>query len=55
MLDLGSAGHVVPRIRERLPTCPLVCLDRVGHWPAMEDTDAVVQRIRASVNRQSQG
>lgn len=49
MLDPVSGGHVVPRIRERLPNCPLVCLDAVGHWPAIEDPDAVVRSIRASV------
>lgn len=47
MLDPVSGGHVVPRIRERMPDCPLVCLDTVGHWPAIEDPDAVVASIRA--------
>lgn len=50
MLDPVSGGHVVPRLRERLPTCPIVCLDAVGHWPAIEDPDAVVRSIRASVH-----
>jgi pimeloyl-ACP methyl ester carboxylesterase len=49
MLDPVSGGHVVPRIRERLPTCPLRCLDTVGHWPAIEDSVTVVNEIRAVV------
>ncbi|MBI3785319.1 MAG: alpha/beta hydrolase [Deltaproteobacteria bacterium] len=48
MLDPISGGHVVPRIRERMPGCPVVCLDDVGHWPALEKPDAVVAAIRAS-------
>lgn len=47
--DPVSGGHVVPRIRERLPRAPLICLDVVGHWPAIEDPDAVVAGIRAMI------
>jgi pimeloyl-ACP methyl ester carboxylesterase len=46
MLDPVSGGHVVPRIHERLPNCPVVTLPEVGHWPALEDTAAVVDGIR---------
>jgi pimeloyl-ACP methyl ester carboxylesterase len=49
MLDPVSGGHVVPRIRERLPTCPLVCLADVAHWPAIEDPDTVTAAIRALI------
>jgi pimeloyl-ACP methyl ester carboxylesterase len=49
MLDPVSGGHVVPRLRERLPDCPLVCLDDVGHWPAIEATDQVVENIRLAL------
>jgi len=31
-----------------MPDCAVVCLDDVGHWPAIEDTAAVVAAIRAS-------
>lgn len=47
MQDPVSGGHVVPRIRERLPNAPVVCLDAVGHWPAIEDPTSVVAGIRA--------
>lgn len=46
MLDPVSGAHVVPRIRERMPDCPLVTLPEVGHWPALEDPAAVVDAIR---------
>lgn len=49
MLDPVSGGHVVPRIRERLPRAPLTCLDTVGHWPAIEDPETVVRSIRAAI------
>jgi pimeloyl-ACP methyl ester carboxylesterase len=48
MLDPVSGAHVVPRLRERVPSCPLVCLEHVGHWPAIEDPAAVVASIRAA-------
>ena len=51
MLDPVSGGHVVPRLRERLPNAPLVCLEHVGHWPAIEDPGAVVAAIRAAADR----
>ncbi len=51
MLDPVSGGHVVPRIRERLPSCPLVTLPEVAHWPALEDPAAVVDGIRRLANR----
>jgi pimeloyl-ACP methyl ester carboxylesterase len=51
MLDPVSGGHVAPRIRERLPHAHLVCLDRVGHWPSLEDPDAVVSSIRQMIGR----
>jgi len=49
MLDPVSGAHVVPRLRERVPSCPIVTLPEVGHWPALEDTAAVVDGIRRIV------
>ncbi len=51
MVDPVSGGHVVPRLRERLPQCPLRCLDDVGHWPALEATEAVVEGIAVAAGR----
>jgi pimeloyl-ACP methyl ester carboxylesterase len=53
MVDPVSGGHVVPRIRERLPDCPIVCLESVGHWPAIEDTSAVVRSIRDALDQKT--
>lgn len=49
MQDPVSGGHVVPRLRERLPHAPITCLDEVGHWPAIEAPAAVVEEIRTAL------
>ena len=36
MLDPVSGAHIAERIRERLPDAPLLALEDVGHWPALE-------------------
>lgn len=41
MLDPVSGAHMEQRIRERLPDAPLLALDDVGHWPALEAPDRV--------------
>jgi pimeloyl-ACP methyl ester carboxylesterase len=51
MLDPVSGAHVVPRLRQRLPDCPLVCLDDAGHWPAIEAPDTVAAQIAAATGR----
>lgn len=40
-LDPVSGGHVLPRLRERLPGARLLALDDVGHWPLLEAPDVV--------------
>lgn len=36
MRDPISGAHMAERIRERLANAPLLALDDVGHWPALE-------------------
>jgi pimeloyl-ACP methyl ester carboxylesterase len=45
MLDPISGAHMAERIRERLPTAPLLALQDIGHWPALE----APQRVAAAV------
>ena len=45
MLDPISGSHVAERIRSRLPAAPLVELEAVGHWPALEAPDQVAAAI----------
>ena len=45
VVDPVSGGHVLPRIRERLPRDRVVALDDVGHWPSLEAPDAVTAAI----------
>jgi len=46
--DSISGGHVLPRIRERLPGARLDVLEDVGHWPALEAPDRLVADVLAS-------
>jgi pimeloyl-ACP methyl ester carboxylesterase len=41
MLDPVSGAHMAARIRERLPSAPLLALDDVGHWPQLEAPERV--------------
>lgn len=41
MLDPVSGAHMAQRIRERLPSAPLLTLEEVGHWPALEAPEQV--------------
>lgn len=41
MLDPVSGAHMAQRISERLPGAPLLALDDVGHWPALEVPNVV--------------
>ncbi len=41
MLDPVSGAHMAQRIRERLPNAPLLALEDVGHWPALEAPEQV--------------
>jgi pimeloyl-ACP methyl ester carboxylesterase len=42
MLDPVSGAHMAERIRERLPSAPLLALEEVGHWPQLEAPEAVL-------------
>lgn len=44
--DPVSGGHVVPRLRERLPQAVIDELADVGHWPSLEAPDRVVAALR---------
>ncbi|HSI25968.1 MAG TPA: alpha/beta hydrolase [Aeromicrobium sp.] len=43
--DPISGGHVLPRISERVPDARLIVLDGVGHYPQVEDPDAVAAAL----------
>lgn len=45
MLDPISGAHMAQRICERLPDAPLLALDEVGHWPALEAPERVASAI----------
>jgi pimeloyl-ACP methyl ester carboxylesterase len=45
MLDPVSGAHMVPRIRERLPSAPVLALQDVAHWPQLE----APERVQAAV------
>jgi pimeloyl-ACP methyl ester carboxylesterase len=45
MVDPVSGAHVVPRLRQRLPAAPILCLEDVGHWPAIEAPEVVARSI----------
>jgi pimeloyl-ACP methyl ester carboxylesterase len=45
MLDPISGAHMADRIRERLPAAPLLALEDVGHWPALEAPERVAGAI----------
>jgi pimeloyl-ACP methyl ester carboxylesterase len=44
-LDPVSGGHVMARLRERLPRARHVPLADVGHWPTLEAPDVVADAI----------
>jgi pimeloyl-ACP methyl ester carboxylesterase len=45
MLDPVSGAHMAQRIRERLPAAPLLALEDVGHWPALEAPARVASAV----------
>ncbi len=45
MLDPVSGAHMARRIRERLPGAPLLALDDVAHWPALEAHERVAAAV----------
>jgi pimeloyl-ACP methyl ester carboxylesterase len=47
MLDPVSGAHMAERIRERLPSAPLLALGDVGHWPPLEAPERVAGAILA--------
>jgi pimeloyl-ACP methyl ester carboxylesterase len=48
MLDPVSGAHMAQRIRERLPGAPLLALDDVAHWPALEAHERVAAALLGS-------
>jgi pimeloyl-ACP methyl ester carboxylesterase len=45
MLDPISGAHMADRIREHLPTAPLLALEDVAHWPQLEAPQRVAQAL----------
>jgi len=45
MLDPISGAHMIERVHERIPRATVVELAHVGHWPAIEAPEAVLQAI----------
>ena len=45
MLDPVSGAHMAQRIRERLPSAPLLALEDVGHWPPLESPERVAAAV----------
>ena len=43
--DPVSGAHVLTEIRERMPQAAVFELDGVGHWPMLEDPDAVTSAL----------
>jgi pimeloyl-ACP methyl ester carboxylesterase len=48
MLDPISGAHMAERIRERLPRAPLLALESVSHWPALEAPERVAEAVLAA-------
>ena len=48
MLDPISGAHMAERIRARMPDAPLLALDDVGHWPALEAPERVLDAVLAT-------
>jgi pimeloyl-ACP methyl ester carboxylesterase len=48
MLDPVSGAHMAERIRERLPGAPLLALEDVAHWPALEAPERLARALLAS-------
>jgi len=45
MLDPISGAHMIERVHERIPRATVVELAHVGHWPAIEAPEAVLEAI----------
>jgi pimeloyl-ACP methyl ester carboxylesterase len=45
MLDPVSGAHMAERIRERLSSAPFHALPDAGHWPQLEEPDAVLEAL----------
>ncbi len=45
MLDPVSGAHMAQRIRERLPEAPFQALEDVGHWPALEVPERLLEAV----------
>ena len=43
--DPVGGEHVIAEVERRLPEAPVTRLDGVGHWPVIEDPDAVASTI----------
>lgn len=47
MLDPISGAHMIERVHERIPRATVVELADVGHWPAIEAPEALLQALAA--------
>jgi pimeloyl-ACP methyl ester carboxylesterase len=43
--DPVSGEHVIAEVERRMPNAPVTRLDGVGHWPIIEDPDAVSSSV----------
>jgi pimeloyl-ACP methyl ester carboxylesterase len=49
MLDPVSGAHMIERVHERIPRARVVELAHVGHWPAIEAPEVVLQAIAVAL------
>ncbi len=45
MRDPISGAHMAERIRQRLPEAPLLALEDIAHWPALEAPERVGRAV----------
>ncbi|ORB26644.1 alpha/beta fold hydrolase [Mycolicibacterium parafortuitum] len=50
-LDPNSGAHMARRYSEVIPDADVVMLDRIGHWPQLEDPDAVWRHFTDHIDR----
>ena len=49
MLDPISGAHLVERYKQLIPNADVVCLNNVGHYPQIEDPEAVLSSILSKI------
>ncbi|WP_349269147.1 alpha/beta hydrolase [Mycolicibacterium parafortuitum] len=50
-LDPNSGAHMARRYREVIPDADVVMLESIGHWPQLEDPDAVWRHFTDHIDR----